>query len=73
MYLLGIIYEYLIEPLIKNVKVTLADYINSKENIFPLIDICCGTGAQCRLIDNKRGVLFGLDIDRKIKKCSQKN
>ncbi|MGB2764180.1 MAG: class I SAM-dependent methyltransferase [Candidatus Aminicenantaceae bacterium] len=58
-------YEWLIEPLVKKTKLRVAGYV-FQYNLFPVLDICCGTGKQCRFIGLDKQNVTGLDIDLKM-------
>ncbi len=60
-YLGGLLYDWILEPSLGNIKKKVAQFV-SRYDLYPVIDICCGSGVQCnRLIENL-GV-FGLDLD----------
>lgn len=64
-YIWGQIYEWSIEPLLKKTKLRVARYI-FQYNLFPALDICCGTGKQCHFIELDKQNVIGLDIDLKM-------
>ncbi|MGB3861070.1 MAG: class I SAM-dependent methyltransferase [Candidatus Aminicenantaceae bacterium] len=35
-------------------------------NLFPALDICCGTGTQCHILGKKNPNVYGLDIDQRM-------
>lgn len=61
----GLIYDIFIEPLLKSVKEWIARFI-IQHDLFPALDICCGTGKQSYLIAKDRQDIFGLDLDFKM-------
>jgi len=64
-YIWGLMYEWLIEPLVKKTKLRVAGYV-FQYNLFPVLDICCGTGKQCHFIGLDKQNVTGLDIDLKM-------
>lgn len=67
-YFLGWLYDASIELFLSGMKKRVVKYIN-RYCLFPALDICCGTGKQCHLVeerghDNK--VIIGLDLDLKM-------
>ncbi len=68
----GTLYDIFIEPLLKRNKEWIARFI-IQNDLFPALDICCGTGKQCRLVANVQQRIIGLDLDFKmIKHASSK-
>ena len=68
----GLTYDLFIEPLLKSIKEWIARFIIQHE-LFPALDICCGTGKQCHLIAKNRQDILGFDLDFKmIKHASSK-
>jgi demethylmenaquinone methyltransferase/2-methoxy-6-polyprenyl-1,4-benzoquinol methylase len=68
----GLLYDLFIEPLLKKTKEWIAGFI-IQHDLFPALDICCGTGKQCQLAANGRQRVIGLDLDFKmIKHASSK-
>ncbi len=61
----GLIYDIFIEPLLKSIKEWIARFI-IQHDLFPALDICCGTGKQSHLIAKDRQDIFGLDLDFKM-------
>ena len=62
LYFGGLLYDWLLEPPLRNIKNRVAQII-SRFNLYPVLDICCGSGVQChRIIGNEEGV-YGLDLD----------
>lgn len=62
-YLDGWLYDIFLGTALKRTRKCAADYIN-RSCFFPVLDLCCGTGAQCRFV--QRGEAFGIDIDRNV-------
>jgi len=62
-YVHGWIYDIFLSTALNKTREYAADYIN-RTSLFPALDLCCGTGAQCRKI--QRGKIYGTDIDLKI-------
>ncbi|MGD9346992.1 MAG: class I SAM-dependent methyltransferase [Candidatus Aminicenantes bacterium] len=62
-YLTGRIYDWFIEPLVRSIKGKVAFYFQNHD-LFPALDICCGTGTQCQILGNKNPNVCGLDIDQ---------
>lgn len=63
----GTLYELLLEPFLKRTKEWIARFI-IQNDLFPALDICCGTGKQCQLVANGRQRIIGLDLDLKMLK-----
>jgi ubiquinone/menaquinone biosynthesis C-methylase UbiE len=61
----GLLYDLFIEPFLKRTKEWIAQFI-VQHDLFPALDICCGTGKQCQLIANSRQDIIGLDLDFKM-------
>ena len=61
-YIGGLLYDWALEPPLKNIKKRVAHFI-SRYDLYPALDICCGSGVQCfRIIKNGDSV-YGLDLD----------
>ncbi len=72
LYISGRIYDWLIEPIVKGIKNRVSFYFQEYE-LFPALDICCGTGTQCHILGNISPQVYGLDIDPKmVEYASQK-
>ena len=65
LYIPGRLYDWLIEPFVKGIKNRVAFYFQAYE-LFPALDICCGTGIQCHILGNINAQVYGLDIDPKM-------
>jgi len=63
----GIFYDLFIEILLNRTKERIARFI-AQNNLFPALDICCGTGKQCQLLEKRRQGTIGLDLDLKMLK-----
>lgn len=63
----GLIYDWSIEPLLGKIKQKVTEYI-LEYDLFPLLDLCCGTGKQCAVIKKDRKRIIGLDLDLKMVK-----
>lgn len=62
LYFGGLLYDWFLEPPLRNIKKRVAQFI-SRFNLYPVLDICCGSGVQCyRILENGEGV-YGLDFD----------
>ena len=61
----GLIYDLLIEWAVRRIKLSVARRI-SQNDLSPVLDLCCGTGKQCRLIGDNGQKVIGLDIDSKM-------
>jgi ubiquinone/menaquinone biosynthesis C-methylase UbiE len=59
----GWLYDIFLSTVLKKTRQYAADYIN-RFRLFPALDLCCGTGAQCSHI--QKGMIYGTDIDDKI-------
>ncbi len=64
-YLGAWLYSSTIDFLLKNPRNRVAEYARHY-NLFPLLDMCCGTGAQCRILVDSKNQTFGLDLDLKM-------
>jgi ubiquinone/menaquinone biosynthesis C-methylase UbiE len=64
-YISGRLYDWFIEPIVKSIKKKVAWYIQAYE-LFPALDICCGTGTQCFIMEYSHPLVYGLDIDQKL-------
>ena len=64
-YLYGWLYGSSIDFLLKNIRRNMALY-SHRYSLFPLLDMCCGTGAQCRLLAEYHNQIIGLDLDLKM-------
>jgi ubiquinone/menaquinone biosynthesis C-methylase UbiE len=62
-YLDGWLYDMFLGTTLKKMRKYVASSIN-EFHLFPALDLCCGTGAQCRFI--RKWNAFGLDLDRKV-------
>jgi demethylmenaquinone methyltransferase/2-methoxy-6-polyprenyl-1,4-benzoquinol methylase len=62
LHLSGRIYDWGLEPILKGIKRRVSRYI-LKHNLFPVLDLCCGTGTQCNLIDTESRLVSGVDKD----------
>ena len=61
----GLIYDWLLEPLLRNIKKKAADSI-WRYHLSPCLDICAGTGVKCGLIRKMGYLSFGLDLELKM-------
>jgi len=71
----AVIYDHCISPLLKGVRQDIRTYINYK-GYKRIIDFCCGTGAQLRLLDSPEMTLCGIDnslsmLEQARSKCSR--
>lgn len=65
-YFPGWTYDRLIGNLLRNVRIRIAETIR-RHDLFPFLDICCGTGAQCRVLNSDDAHLVsGIDINRRL-------
>lgn len=64
-YTYGWIYDCLLEPFLEGIKNKVADCI-IRNDLFPVIDICCGTGRQSSLVSEYQKQTIGLDLDLKM-------
>jgi len=61
-YIGGLLYDWALEPPLKNIKKQVAHFI-LRYDLYPVLDICCGSGVQCfRIIRHGEGV-YGMDLD----------
>ena len=61
----GFFYDLLIEPPVRSLKQRVARYV-CEHDLYPALDICCGTGKQCQLIETNEQKTVGLDLDLKM-------
>ena len=61
----GIFYDLFIELFLNRTKERIARFI-IQNDLFPALDICCGTGKQCQLVEKRRKGTIGLDLDFKM-------
>lgn len=61
----GLLYDLFLEPFLKRTKEWIAQFI-IQNDLFPALDICCGTGKQCQLVANSKQRIIGLDLDLKM-------
>jgi len=64
-YLFGWLYDRSLELFLSGMKKRIAKYIY-QYSLFPALDVCCGTGKQCHLVDERRHddeIIIGLDLD----------
>jgi ubiquinone/menaquinone biosynthesis C-methylase UbiE len=64
-YIGGILYDWLLEPPLKNIKKHAARFISDYE-LYPALDICCGSGTQCHRIVQWKNEVYGLDLDERM-------
>lgn len=65
LYISGRLYDWLIEPSVKRIKRKVALYFQTYD-LFPALDICCGTGTQCQILGKKNPNVYGLDFDQRM-------
>jgi len=64
-YFPGLAYDLTISGLLHRIRIQIAELIH-RHDLFPLLDVCCGTGAQCRLLNAAdRHLIAGIDTNRK--------
>jgi demethylmenaquinone methyltransferase/2-methoxy-6-polyprenyl-1,4-benzoquinol methylase len=61
-YINGWLYDWALEPILRSIKKSVTQFI-SRFNLYPVLDICCGSGVQCYRIMRNRESAFGLDLD----------
>ncbi|MFO7979777.1 MAG: class I SAM-dependent methyltransferase [Candidatus Aminicenantes bacterium] len=59
----GWLYDIFLGTVLKKTRQYAAAYIK-RSCLFPALDLCCGTGSQCRHVQKK--MIYGTDIDTKI-------
>lgn len=64
-YIPGRLYGALFERLLKRIKKKVVGLI-AEHDLFPVLDICCGTGMQCCWLALEGKPVFGLDINFKM-------
>lgn len=58
----GWFYDQFIGSALKKSRMWVSRYIRNQD-FFPVLDLCCGTGAQIRLLGKKREGVYGVDLD----------
>ncbi len=58
----GWLYDGLLEPALRNIKKKVTEFVLTHD-LFPVVDICCGTGVQCYRISQNSSRIAGLDLD----------
>jgi len=61
LFLSGRLYDWLIEPLVKGLKGKISRIV-MRSGLFPILDICCGTGTQLHLLQSDVKGLIGFDL-----------
>jgi demethylmenaquinone methyltransferase/2-methoxy-6-polyprenyl-1,4-benzoquinol methylase len=61
-YFSGCIYDWTIELLLKKIKEKVRGFV-FHHDLFPLLDICSGTGTQCHLVSSPGKRVIGLDLN----------
>ncbi|MEW5901824.1 MAG: class I SAM-dependent methyltransferase, partial [Acidobacteriota bacterium] len=64
-YLHGLLYDLLLEWMLRSIKKKVALLIAAGE-LYPVLDVCCGTGRQCRFLAGRGKPVFGLDINLRL-------
>ena len=64
-YIKGRLYDGILERFLKRIKKKVADLI-AQSDLFPALDVCCGTGRQCCWVNLKGRPVFGLDLNFKM-------
>ena len=58
----GLIYDGFLEPFLRSLRKKVRNLI-SKHDLFPVLDLCCGPGAQARWMAGQGRLTCGLDIN----------
>jgi ubiquinone/menaquinone biosynthesis C-methylase UbiE len=66
-----LVYNWTIESPLKKVKQKIARLV-SRYELFPVLDVCCGTGQQVRYVHLLGQPAFGLDLDIQMLSYAQK-
>jgi ubiquinone/menaquinone biosynthesis C-methylase UbiE len=61
----GLLYDFALETFLRGIKRRVTEYF-AKYDLFPAVDICCGTGVQCHRIKSINPEIYGLDWDFKM-------
>lgn len=56
------LYDGFLETFLRKIKKRVAGCVFCHD-LFPVLDVCCGTGVQCRVIGRKNTGIAGLDLD----------
>ena len=64
-HLPALLYDWAIEKFLRRSKVRIAQSIQDSQ-LFPVLDVCCGTGRQCSIINRGKKLVVGLDFDNKM-------
>ena len=62
LYIGGLLYDLALEPPLNRIKKRVAHFISSYD-LYPVLDICCGSGRQCFWIARNGNGVYGLDLD----------
>jgi ubiquinone/menaquinone biosynthesis C-methylase UbiE len=65
LYPLGLLNDWFLEPLLARIRKYIAKLF-LEQNLFPALDICCGAGRQCRLLNVGDEKMIGLDKNFRI-------
>jgi len=71
LYPAGLIYDGLLEPVLRNIRKKVRDII-IKNDLFPVLDLCCGPGGQVRRLAGRRSFSCGLDINLEMLKYASR-
>jgi demethylmenaquinone methyltransferase/2-methoxy-6-polyprenyl-1,4-benzoquinol methylase len=66
-FLPGLLYTGLLDIPLRGIRRAVGDLV-LKNNLFPLLDLCCGPGTQARLLRRPGRTVVGLDINPKMVK-----
>jgi demethylmenaquinone methyltransferase/2-methoxy-6-polyprenyl-1,4-benzoquinol methylase len=61
-YIGGLLYDLALEPPLNKIKKRVAHFI-SRYDLYPVLDICCGSGRQCFRLERNGNGVYGLDLD----------
>ena len=62
----GWAYDACLGPMLKGIRIWVEAYVRDN-GLFPVLDLCTGTGAMCRIFDNQPArPVWGLDLDGRI-------
>jgi ubiquinone/menaquinone biosynthesis C-methylase UbiE len=63
--------DFLLEPLMKNVKKSVAGHVNDQGGKKSILDLCCSTGKQCGYYSRLEMNAIGLDLDFRLLRDSK--
>jgi SAM-dependent methyltransferase len=69
-YFPGLFYDWILEPFLRSIRKNIARLF-LRYDLFPALDICCGAGKQCHVINLDKRNVIGLDRNLNILKYAR--